>query len=179
MSGFLLMSFVLMVIPVLAQEMTCPEIAQAALDATGEFCGSTERNEACYGNVSLEASPQSGVDDFTFSAPGDIVPVSDIESLTLSSRIEEAGEWGVALLQLQATLPDSMPGQNVTFVLFGDVEMTNAVQSDDPLNPMQAFYFNSGIGDAPCAEAPDSGILVQTPEGEAQIEFSVNNVQIS
>ena len=30
---------------------------------------------------------------------------------------------------------------------------------------MQAFYFRSGIGDAPCAEAPNSGILIQTPEG--------------
>jgi hypothetical protein len=46
------------------------------------------------------------------------------------------------------------------------------------LTPMQAFYFKSGIGDAPCEEAPDSGILIQTPEGAGQISFTVNEVDI-
>jgi hypothetical protein len=172
-------------ITVLAQEATCPEIVQAALDAADENCSATGRNEACYGNFRLEATPQSGVDDFTFSTPGDIVSINAVENLTLSSQIAEAEEWGVALLQLQANLPDNLPGQNVTFLLFGAVEITNGVASDEeasttpPLNPMQAFYFKSGAGDAPCAEAPDSGILVQTPEGDAEIEFIVNNVTIT
>jgi hypothetical protein len=43
---------------------------------------------------------------------------------------------------------------------------------------MQAFYFKSGIGDAPCEEAPDSGILIQTPEGAGQINMTVNEVDI-
>jgi hypothetical protein len=43
---------------------------------------------------------------------------------------------------------------------------------------MQAFYFQSGVGDAPCAEAPDSGILIQTPEGDAEISLTVNEVNI-
>jgi hypothetical protein len=245
---------------VLAQEQTCPEIVQAALDATDEQCSATTRNEACYGNVNLQATPQTDVDDFTFSTPGDIVAVSAIESFRLSSQVEESGEWGVALMQLQANIPDTLPGQNVTFLLFGDVQITNAVASNTdpvtfevaaegdinvrsgpstnderisslsagdvitaigrnadnswlqiqlpdettgwvsadlvatdgdvsllnvvdpsqpaPLSPMQAFYFQSGIGDAPCAEAPDSGILVQTPEGVDEIEFTVNDVKI-
>ncbi len=242
---------------VLAQEATCPAIVQAALDATDEQCSATGRNEACYGNINLEAIPQAGVETFTFSTPGDIVPVSAVQNLTLSSRVEEAGEWGIALLQLQANLPESLPGQNVTFLLFGAVEITNGVETNvEPitfnvvaqgdsnvhsvpsaqdavlttlaagqtatavgrnadsawvqvaladgstgwvtaagftaegdittlnmtapvLTPMQAFYFNSGTGDAPCAEAPDSGILVQTPEGAAQIQFIVNDVSIT
>jgi hypothetical protein len=43
---------------------------------------------------------------------------------------------------------------------------------------MQAFYFTSGIGDAPCAEAPDSGILIQTPKGVGEIRLRANNVDI-
>jgi uncharacterized protein YgiM (DUF1202 family) len=241
----------------LAQEPTCPEIVQAALDATDEQCSSTGRNQACYGNVNLEATPQPNVADFNFSTPGDIVAVSAVESLSLSSRVEDVGEWGVALMQLQANIPDTTPGQNVTFLLFGDVEIENRVETnvepitfevtaqgninvrsgpstdDAPvtglsggdtvtavsrnaestwlqvslsggitgwvaadvvtaeddisllnvisipaLTPMQAFFFKSGIGDAPCAEAPDSGILVQTPEGVTQVEFTVNDVNI-
>jgi hypothetical protein len=178
---FLLVSWVFIAVPVMAQDKTCPEIVQAALDTTDSQCSATGRNEACYGNVDLEATPQPSVENFNFSAPGDIVPVNSIDNFTLSSRVEETGEWGVALLQLQANLPDSLPGQNVMFLLFGDVEITNAVDTnvDTELNPMQAFYFHSGSGDAPCSEAPDSGILVQTPEGAATIDFTVNDVDIT
>jgi hypothetical protein len=245
---------------VLAQQATCPEIVQAALDATDEQCSAAGRNEVCYGNVNLEATPQPGIEEFNFATPGDLVEVSAVESLSLSSRVEEAGEWGIALMQLQTNLPDSLPGQNVTFLLFGDVQITNGVETnvdpitidvtaqgninvrsgpsadrermaglsggetvtaigrnaastwlqvsladgstgwvsaevvsvdDDisllnvidpaalPLTPMQAFYFQSGIGDAPCAGAPDSGILVQTPEGVGEIQFTVNEVNIT
>ena len=36
------------------------------------------------------------------------------------------GMWGVALLRVQANLPDTLPGQNVTMLLFGDVAIENA-----------------------------------------------------
>jgi hypothetical protein len=252
--------FVLLVcVTRVAAQSDCPTIVQAALDATDEQCSGTGRNEACYGNVNLQATPQPDVSNFTFSTPGDLVAVSALQSLSLSSQVEEAGEWGIALMRLQANIPDTTPGQNVTFLLFGDVQLTNGVETnvdpitleasaqgninvrggpstDDapvaslsggetvtangrnadgswlqvalaggstgwvsaevvsldgdasllnvidpaapPLNPMQAFYFQSGIGDAPCAEAPDSGILVQTPEGVSEIQFTVNDVNV-
>ena len=44
--------------------------------------------------------------------------------------------------------------------------------------PMQAFYFTSGFADAPCASAPDSGILIQTLGGAGTIQLRVNNVDI-
>jgi hypothetical protein len=44
--------------------------------------------------------------------------------------------------------------------------------------PMQAFYFSSGIGDAACSAAPDSGILIQTPEGASELTLSANEVSM-
>jgi hypothetical protein len=44
--------------------------------------------------------------------------------------------------------------------------------------PMQAFTFKSGSNDALCAEAPDSGILIKTPEGIGKITLLVNEVDI-
>jgi len=44
---------------------------------------------------------------------------------------------------------------------------------------MQAFTFRSGIGDAPCEGAPDSGILIQTPEGAGEITLTANGVNIT
>jgi hypothetical protein len=180
----------------LAQE-DCPAIIQAALEATDKKCATLGRNQACYGNVTLEAQPQPGIDtdELVFEKPGDLVNVADVSSLTLSPWDETQNTWGISLMKLQANLPATLPGQNVTFLLFGNVAIENAVESNaesatgaeaeatsepsEPLTPMQAFYFLTGSADAPCAEAPDSGILVQTPEGSQHINFTANEVSIT
>jgi hypothetical protein len=249
--------------PVAALAQTdCPTLIQNALDATHEQCVNTSRNQACYGNVTLHAEPQPDVDPLTFDKPGDMVNIADVSSLTLSPWNQEQNTWGISLMRLQANLPETLPGQNVMFLLFGSVAIDNAVASNtegptirvrangevkvysaasaegDPFvtladrdrataigrtedstwvqvrlmsgsigwvqadqmkaddsysfldvidadaaitpvqSPMQAFYFQTGSGDAPCAEAPDSGILVQTPGGVKNITFTADGVHI-
>lgn len=240
----------------------CPSIVLEALDATDQNCAVTVRNSLCYGNGWLDAIPQTGVASFAFSFPGDEVEVSQVQTLRVGAMDEIAGTWGVALMNIQASLPDTLPGQNVTILLFGDVQLENAVRPlvlgqpayihttegdsmnirtgpslndsvlvtlangtqvtvvDGPVDnggyrfweirlangatgwvvedvddnnerlptlvrdpgmfygPMQAFYFSSGIGDAACATAPDSGILIQTPEGASELTVSANEVTI-
>jgi hypothetical protein len=262
---------------VAAAQAECPAIVQQALAATDTACADTGRNQACYGNIDLSAVPQEGVTDFVFSQPGDLVDVTGVQTLTLAPLDEQGDTWGVALMRIQANLPDTLPGQNVTFLLFGDVEIQNAVDpnqsvqttaplgvtldvtissptpllesitgdtglpelldagtqvvadgqaafgqmlhvtladgragwipaamvqvdgdvttlpefsldgeppaanADAPvaLTPMQAFYFKTGLNDSPCTEAPDSGILIQTPEGAGKIDLVVNDVKVS
>ncbi len=166
-------------VPVLAQQQAdevCPVVVETALAALDRLCSETGRNEACYGHFALQAEAQPGVTGLAFAQPGDIAQVADIQRLTLTPMDTETQAWGVALLRLQANLPDSLPGQNVTMLLFGAVDLSAA--EDSPGTPMQAFYFRSGIGDAPCAAAPESGIVLQTPEGAGQVHFTVNGVDI-
>lgn len=164
-----------------AQGQTCSELVEQAVAAVQDACADTGRNQACYGNVALEATPRAGAEAFVFEEQGDLVSVADIDRLTLSSLDEEEGVWGVALLRIQANIPDTLPGQNVTFLLFGDVELQNAVaaDADSELTPMQAFYFRAGLDDSACAEAPSSGILIQTPEGAGTINLRANEVDIA
>lgn len=161
---------------------TCPDIVNLALQAADEFCTDLKRNTVCYGNVRLEATPQDDVTSFYFERIGDIAPVNHLASLRISPMNIDAGEWGVAVMALQANLPDTLPGQNVTFVLFGDVTLENATTSEQiesgAYTPMQAFYLTTGIGDSRCDEAPDSGMLVQTPKGVGEIVFNVNGVDV-
>jgi hypothetical protein len=164
---------------VAAQGAACPAIVQAALQAADAVCAPTGRNQACYGNLALDAEPQPHVTRFDFSAQGDIVPVSSLHRLRTLPMDVQAGTWGIALLRLQANLPDTLPGQNVTFLLFGDAEMTSAVEPGSGFTPMQAFRLRSSIGDAQCQEAPDSGLLVQTPHGVDAVMFHVNGVEVS
>lgn len=44
--------------------------------------------------------------------------------------------------------------------------------------PMQAFYFQSGADDAACPEAPNSGLVIQTPQGVGRVTFLINEVDI-
>ncbi|MCB9450515.1 MAG: hypothetical protein H6672_03700 [Anaerolineaceae bacterium] len=240
-----------------AQDTTCPVIVQTALDTVRNLCDGTGRNQACYGNILLVAEPQPGATSLKFDTPGDLVSIADIQSLRLSSMNESMQEWGIAMLKLQANLPDTLPGQNVTFLLLGDVEIQNAVeelpeitvtvsaseninarrspdgsiittlapgtaltangrntgsdwlrvildeydtvgwvagfllqsaddiqklsvvQPDDVIyRPLQAFYLRTGLNDSACNEAPNSGLLIQTPEGAGEIIFTINEVNV-
>lgn len=168
------------IIPTLAQGDVCPALIDAVLRDLVENCDTTERNQACYGHVSIEAHPQAQVEDFQFSAVSDIERVSDIAALRLNALDEIHDIWGVALMRLQASLPDTLPGQNVTFVLFGDTEIVNGVTgevSDYP--PMGAFYLRTGLSDPACNNVPESGLLVRTEQGVGEIQFAMNGVDIA
>ncbi len=230
-----------------------------ALEATDSACSDTGRNQACYGNVQVAVDISTG--ETVFEQAGDQVDLTIVQSLHLSPMDETEGVWGVALLRVQANIPDTLPGQNITFLLFGDVDIMNAGTAAPPTvtvtstgsvnlrsgpgtdfavvntlaadetaaangrnadsswlrltfsdgstawvfaqlvtiegdisslavvnagdeapatdtNPMQAFYFRSGVGDAGCETAPNSGILIQTPQGVTEVVLSVNEVTI-
>src|SRR5262249_20893711 len=68
--------------------------------------------------------PQPGFGPFSFDKVGDTVSVAHLNSLKLSPMDMLTGTWGVALLRLQADIPDDKP-QNVNLLLFGDVEVQN------------------------------------------------------
>lgn len=167
--GICLFVVILTVVIVIAQDDACPAIVANALEATDNACSDTERNQACYGNVQIDATFAD--DSISFTQQGDKVNLLDIEEFTLSPLDEETSAWGVALMSVQANIPDTIPGQNVTFLLFGDVSISNAGEE------MEAFYFKSGIGTAGCDEA-ESGILITTPKGIGTIELVANDVTI-
>jgi len=108
---------------------TCTAMIQQALGVVQDGCSSTGRNQTCYGYVSLSATAREGVQNFTFSHQGDLANLADLDTLRLSPLDAKDNIWGVALMKVQANLPDSLPGQNVTFVLFGDVQVQNPAPS--------------------------------------------------
>jgi hypothetical protein len=105
----------------------CPALVESALTLTNDLCSNTGRNQACYGNIALDAVPREGIVDFTFDQPGHITNIANLEAINVATFDLDAGVWGIAFLKLQANLPDSLPGQNVTFLLFGDVQLENEV----------------------------------------------------
>jgi uncharacterized protein YraI len=238
---------------------TCPELVRTAYATTADLCDATGRNQACYGHSLLQATAQPDVTSFKFSQEGDLADVSEIQSLRLSVMDDTTGAWGISLMRLQANMPNSQLGKNVTLLLMGDVEIsadqaatatqeatvsargnvnvrqsptlsaevidilppgryvtadgrladsswirvrlpnnggtgwiarsllasTSGFEDLDAVDtssqyytPMQAFTFRSGTNDALCAEAPDSGIVIKTPEGMGKITLLINEVNV-
>ncbi|MBI5667874.1 MAG: SH3 domain-containing protein [Chloroflexi bacterium] len=119
----------LMVSPTFAALLSeeCPALVQQALQATDQLCDGTGRNQACYGHARLDAQFHADGPSLTFDQPGDLVDVTAIQSLHLSPMEIATGNWGVALMRLQANLPASQPN-DVTLLTFGDVKIQNAVK---------------------------------------------------
>jgi len=237
----------------------CTTFVKQALAATDKVCTDTGRNQACYGHISLNAQPQAQDSSFKFDEVGDKVDVARVSRLSLSPMDVKTDIWGVALLKVQADIPDSMPNTNVSVLVFGDVELENAIpdpvfvntvvagpsnanirrqpsnrafvlsslapttkvvakgrskdgawlyvalpngqgngwvrrslmKSTDDLTklkeldpsltsygPMQAFYLQNGKNQTTCQDVPNDGILIQTPEGVAQVQLWINEVKI-
>lgn len=133
-----------------------------------ESCTSIDRNEACYVNDSISIQP-----DLNFDQRGERVDITDLERMLLEP-FSEFG-WGVALLRLQANLPDTLPGQNVLIFAFGGINL-QANPQVDATAPLQSFYVTGGIGSTDCRGVPTDGILIQTPDGGDPAELIINDV---
>jgi hypothetical protein len=138
----------------------CPSLIEFALQSTDELCADTGRNQACFGHVDLSIEAQPDAVNFEFVDVGDIVDVASIQNLRLSTLDTSAGAWGVVLMRVQANLPNSIPGQNVTFMLFGDTEIRNNATSVAEQNiPTLDAQISSSIN-ANIRVGPDSAMAV-------------------
>jgi hypothetical protein len=123
--------------PALSQNTgeTCEPKVQEALTQVGDLCNNLSRNSACYGNANVEATFADTESASLFTKPGDTATVTNLQSIQTAPLDETSDIWGVSLLRLQANVPDSLPGQGVVFVLFGDVGIENAVSPENVFTP--------------------------------------------
>lgn len=134
----LMLSVVCMSVTITAQDddSACFALVETALDTVGDACNDMARNQACYGNPQVTGSFWD--DDYaaSFSEPADRVPVLDLQTITSLPLNPTDEEWGLAVLNVQADIPDTIPGQGVTFLLMGDVSLENEVAPDQAAVPV-------------------------------------------
>jgi LysM repeat protein len=118
-------------VTIVVAQSACSALVLDALSAVDNNCTGLGRNQACYGFDQVEASFLVDVADDVFTQPAQITPLADLETIRTAPMNLETGIWGVAVMNLQANMPNSLPGQNVTFILLGDVELENAVAPED------------------------------------------------
>lgn len=173
----LLLLCIFSVSTVSAQPSSCPSLVETALAYAEDSCISLGRNTVCYGHGTVEALDFEQAPLPNFVEPGDVESVLDLSQIVSSAMDVEMDVWGVALLSLQADLPDTSPGQNVTFVMFGDSTI-ETVQNNAYREPLQAFRFTTGVGRPLCEDAPDDGLLIQAPD-DTTVSFLINGVEVN
>lgn len=152
------------VIVVRAQDDSCPEIVEIALASVNDVCGNVSRNSACYGYNQVSATFNSEVPPEFFTQVSDVAPLLDLETLQTAELNTELDIWGLAVMNVQANLPETLPGQSVVILLMGDAEIRNEV---DP-----ATAFVSGEAITVTTVAPASNIRT-LPSTTASVPASV------
>lgn len=136
-SALLLASGALIIAPALAQTGAgaCPALAERAMNELGQNCGGLGRNSACYGFNRVDATFSELVAEDFFSQPSDRSELVFLSSIETAPLDVDTDRWGIALLNVQANVPNTLPGQAVTFILLGDVKVDNAVPLQDVAQP--------------------------------------------
>lgn len=118
----------------------CNSMVEEALRLIAARCLDVGRNEACYGNSAISATLND--DALAFETPGDIIPVNAIDALITRPINPDLQEWGVAMLNLQADLPDA--DDSVQILVFGGAQMTPTMTQLAADTPTCHFTNSSG-----------------------------------
>lgn len=133
----LLMLVLILGVSIVSSQGDCPAIVQQALDALGENCSDITRNSACYGYNQVSASFSETQSPDFFTKPADKAALRQLTTLRTAPLNTETGEWGVAVMSVVANLPNTLPGQAVTFLLMGETSIENAVLPEEAFEPAE------------------------------------------
>ncbi|MDX2074816.1 MAG: LysM peptidoglycan-binding domain-containing protein [bacterium] len=109
----------------------CTELVERAILALQDNCTDLDRNSACYGYNSVSAIFSQVVADDYFTRPSDKAGLLDLISLQTAPLDVDTDRWGIAVMNMQANLPNTLPGQAVTVLLLGDATIENRVNPLD------------------------------------------------
>lgn len=155
---------------------TCDSLVETALTTADESCFAMGRNQVCYGNVMSDAADANGLAISDFDSPGDEVEVNSVHQISTSPLNIDEGLWGIVLMRLQANIEGTIPGQAVTFLIFGDAELEQVTTDESEAH---AFVLKSGIGTSECNDLPTGGLIFQSSAGKQQVQLTLNGVDIS
>ncbi|MEO8610495.1 MAG: SH3 domain-containing protein [Chloroflexota bacterium] len=113
----------------------CPTLVAKAFESLGQSCNALDRNSACYGYNRVDATFRDAVADDFFTQPGNTTELTPLETIHTYGLDEALQRWGIALMRVQANVPNTLPGQAVIFMLLGESAAQNAVKPEDALTP--------------------------------------------
>jgi LysM repeat protein len=129
-----LVALLIVSLPLIAQ-LDCPTLVEEALQMAGDNCNNLERNSVCYGYDRIDSIFTVPQPEGFFTQQQDRASLLDVTSLHTAPFNNAQREFGVAILNIQANVPETLPGQAVIFMMVGDTSVSNAVDSATALQP--------------------------------------------
>jgi LysM repeat protein len=149
----LLIGLLLCITVPLAAQNSCPALVDQALSAIGDNCAELDRNSACYGFDRVDATFSTPQSDNFFSQPTDRTELTELETIQTYPLDVVNEEFGAAVMNVQANVPDTIPGQGVIFLLLGETNLTNDVDTGNLAAPTPAVSAITN-GDTPLFTSP-------------------------
>ena len=134
---------------------TCEQLIRQAVTSLGTNCANLGPNSLCYGYEGVEATL---IPAGPFDTPGQRAALSDVQSVRTSLADPALGEWGIAVMNVQANLHGATP-KMATYYLLGDVEITSAVEPGVALMPAEPVQVTTSA-QADILRAPGAGSKV-------------------
>jgi hypothetical protein len=116
-------------------QQVCSALVEQALQAVDDNCNDLIRNTACYAYNQVQATFFQDVSNDFFSNPADRADLTYLDTIQTTPLDEDNDLWGIAMMSVQANVPNTLPGQAVIFMLMGDVQVENAVAPEDVFEP--------------------------------------------
>ncbi|MBE2268849.1 MAG: hypothetical protein IAE80_11505 [Anaerolinea sp.] len=109
--------------------LSCPVVVQNVLTNIGDYCRDMGRNSTCFASQRLDYArfTQTFPADY-YAEPGDIGALVSTATIRTGGLNLNTSEWGANIMHLQGNLPNSIGGNGINLVQFGDVEVENGVQ---------------------------------------------------
>ena len=156
----------------------CPALVGQALQSLDTICTGLERNAACYGHNRVDATFWQPRDDLIFSQPADRAPLLDLQTIATAPLDVVAERWGVALLNLQADLPETLPGQAVTMLVMGDTTVSNAITPDQAAGTVVPVLGNTATGsNVRSRPTTNANVIASYPAGQPLTITALNEAR--
>lgn len=148
------------VTPVTAsEELNCQNLIHQAIMVSGNNCDHIGANKVCYGNNTIQADLIPDANK-PFTNIGDVVDIEQLQRLSTAPLNLQKNEWGIAIFNIIANLPRSLPGEVVKMVVFGNTTIGN-----NDITDVQSFSFSSELGQIVCNKIPFDGIMITMRDG--------------
>lgn len=160
----------------MAQPNTCADLVERAILALEDNCDSLDRNSACYGYNAVSAVFSQIVSSDYFTRPADRAGLLDLLSIQTTPLDVDTDRWGIAVISMQANLPNTLPGQAVTVLLLGDSMVENRVNPLDvaPIaNPVEVAITTAT--DARTSPSDASNAVARVRVGDSFLVDALNS----
>mgnify|MGYP005852650933 CR=1 FL=1 len=160
----------------IAQPNTCADLVERAILALEDNCDSLDRNSACYGYNAVSAVFSQVVPTNYFTRPADRAGLLDLLSIQTAPLDVVTDRWGIAVMSMQANLPNTLPGQAVTVLLLGDSMVENRVNPSDvaPIaNPVEVIITTAS--DARTSPSDASNTVERVRMGDSFLVDALNS----